>query len=277
MSSRKSGGASQHTGGFRGRMQSGVLGTLLTLVAVACGTYLGGVVLPLKGAANADYPAPAAIPVVSVSRANLDKVRADRAKLLCEAKGGQTQVSQQLLREIQENVGMWRAPAIDDTTTCMGSLANDPALASLMHVVAGGAVTAFGVACVPRGVFLQVNDQCFGPYDRIYRSHFQGILSAASNHTFGITAYSDARAEFIHMTVGNSPGARVFVLCDLSRYITPGGNVEFAADIADLGGGVEAYLVPPGRDAEGWFIRSPRGSPVYGDSSCGFGRFRMEK
>ena len=43
MSLRKSGGASRHAGGFRGRMQSRVLGTLLTLVAVACGTYLGGV------------------------------------------------------------------------------------------------------------------------------------------------------------------------------------------------------------------------------------------
>jgi hypothetical protein len=261
-------------------MRSYAIGAFLALIAVGCGTVLSGVVLPLKGAADADYPAPAAIPVVDVSRAALDKVRANRTQLLCEVKGGQVQVSQQLLWEMQENAGVWRAPVIDDNTKCAGSVANDPALASLAHVIAGGAVTAFGVACDRRGAFFQVNEQCFGPYDRVYRSHFQGILGASGNHSFGLAAYSDVRAEFIHMVVKNSPGAQVFVLCDLSRYVAPGGNIEFAADVGNVGGGVEAYLVPPGpgRDAEGWFIRSPRGTPLYGgDSSCALGRYRIAK
>ena len=59
------------------------------VVTVGCGTSLSGVVLPLKGAADADYPAPAAIPAVDVSGAALDKVRSDRAQFLCEVKGGQ--------------------------------------------------------------------------------------------------------------------------------------------------------------------------------------------
>jgi hypothetical protein len=42
-------------------MRSGAAWTHLAPIAVACGASLNGVVLPLKGAADADYPAPAAI------------------------------------------------------------------------------------------------------------------------------------------------------------------------------------------------------------------------
>jgi hypothetical protein len=248
-------------------MRSCAIGVFLALIVAACGTSLSGVVLPLKGAADADYPALDKLPRIELKAAELAKAQQNQEQLLCDTRGGQVTQNRQLLYAAQETVGMWKAPATEGPEACPGAIANDEAVVSAKSRILQSKISAFGVSCTPQGAFFQVNAECFGPYDRVYCSPSMG-------RQFGFAAYSAARGELLHATVGNTGFSGVFVLCDLRKYVPNTEAIQFVAELGGPGNRLSGYLFSPqpGQGQSGWFVNSPRGS-VFGDS-CSFGTYQ---
>jgi hypothetical protein len=246
-----------------------VASTMLLMFTISgCASGRTGAWLPpktMKDYGKAEWPAD--LPGVEIRRVDLDKAVQDKEHLLCDSTKQPPHVDSQFLSTMHINLATHAAS--DNPGVAGGWL--------LGKVASTIEIKSFEVSCSEQGAFVSVNGERYGPYDRVYRGHFQGSLSTSDRHCYGIAGYSAQRREFIHVVVSNFTGPQFVSIIDLSRYV-PAGSISFAAVMKDgvTASNVEGYLVPAD-PTTGWFILGPLGGMFGKPWSIGLSKYRVEQ